>query len=98
MTQTVKSRWIYSGWKIRLLDKPLVLNRIFFNIRVLAADQTNDYRLYISLGDPRFYSFFTIDRQIPYFEVKGEGIFQGDIWVQNVSTSDLFITVSEILV
>ena len=98
MVQTVKSRWIYSGWKIRLLDKPLVLNRIFFSVGVLAADQTNDYKLYISLGDPRFYSFFTIGRQVPYFEVKGEGIFQGDIWVKNVSTIDLLFVMSEILI
>jgi len=97
MTQTARSQWIYSGWKIRLLDKPQVLNRIFFNVKVL-TDPTNDYRVYLSLGDPRFFSYYTLSRQVPYFEAKGEGIFQGDIWIQNVSTVDLLLTMTEILV
>ena len=97
MAQTVRSQWIYSGWKIRLLNKPQVLNRIFFTVKVL-ADSTNDFRLYLSLGDPGFFSYYTLGRQVPYFEAKGEGIFQGDIWVQNVSTVDLLVTMAEILV
>ena len=97
MTQTVRSQWVYSGWKIRLLNKPLVLNRIFFTVKVL-TDPTIDYKLYISLGDPGFSSYFTLNGQVPYFEAKGEGIFQGDIWAQNVSAADLLVSVSEILV
>ena len=97
MTQTVKSQWVSSGWIVHLIDKPLVLNRIFFSVKVL-TDLTADYRSYISLGDPRFYSYYTIGRSVPFFEAKGEGIFQGDIWVKNVSTSDLLFVMTEILV
>ena len=97
MTQTVKSQWVPSGWNLRLIDKPTVLNRIFVSVKVL-TDPTNDYRVYLSLGDPGFFSYYTLSRQVPYFEAKGEGIFQGDIWIQNVSTVDLLLTMTEILV
>ena len=97
MAQTVKSKWIPSGWIFRLIDKPLVLNRIFFSVKVL-TDQTADFRSYISLGDPRFYSYYTIGRSVPFFEAKGEGIFQGDIWVENTSPSDLIFVTMETLV
>jgi len=97
MTQTVQSRWVYSGWIVRLLDKPLVLNRIFYSVKVL-FDPATDYRSYISLGDPKFSSYYTFGRPVSSFEAKGEGIFQGDIWAQNVSTSDLLFVTSEILV
>ena len=97
MVQTVRSQWIPSGWKIRLLDKPLVLNRIFVSVKVL-TDPTNDYRIYLSLGDPGFFSYYVISKRVPYFEAKGDGIFQGDIWIQNVSTVDLLLTMTEILV
>ena len=97
MVQTVRSQWIPSGWKIRLLDKPLVLNRIFVSVKVL-TDPTNDYRIYLSLGDPGFFSYYALSRRVPYFEAKGEGIFQGDIWAQNVSAADLLVSMSEILV
>ena len=80
-----------------MIDKPLVLNRIFFSVKVL-TDQTADFRSYISLGDPRFDSYYTIGRSVPFFEAKGEGIFQGDIWVKNVSTIDLLFVMTEILI
>ena len=97
MTQTVKSQWVFSGWVLRLINKPLVLNRIFFSVKVL-TDSTTDYRAYISLGDPRFSSYYALGRSVPFFEAKGEGIFQGDVWVQNVSTADLLFVMTEILV
>ena len=97
MAQTVKSQWVSSGWTTRLLNKPLVLNRIFFSVKVV-TDATTDYRSYISLGDPTFATYYTLDKQVFFFEAKGEGIFQGDIWAQNVSTSDLLFVTSEILV
>ena len=97
MAQTVKSQWIPSGWIIRLIDKPLVLNRIFFSVKVL-TEQTADFRAYISLGDPRFYSYYTFGRSVPFFEARGEGIFQEDIWAKNVSTIDLLFVMSEILI
>ena len=97
MAQTVKSQWIPSGWSIRLLNKPLVLKRIFFSVKAV-IDGTTDYRTYISLGDPTFATYYTLDKQVFFFEAKGEGIFQGAIWIQNVSTTDLLFVVTEILV
>jgi len=97
MVQTVKSRMVYSGWKVCLLEKPLVLNRIFFNITVL-FDATMDCQARMSLGDPRFSTYYTLNNQVFYFEARGEGIFQGDVWVENVSPSDLLFVRSEILV
>ena len=79
-----------------MIDKPLVLNRIFFSVKVL-TDQTADFRAYISLGDPRFYSYYTVGRSVPFFEARGEEIFQEDIWAKNVSTIDLLFVMSEIL-
>jgi len=97
MTQTVKSQWIPSGWIIRILEKPRVSSRIFFSVKVV-VDTTTDYRSYISLGDPKFSAYYTLNKQVSFFETKGEGIFQGDVWVQNVSTADLLFVVSEILI
>ena len=97
MTQTVKSQWVPSGWIIRVLEKPRVSNRIFFSVKVV-VDTTTDYRSYISLGDPKFSTYYTLNKQVSFFETKGEGIFQGDVWVQNVSTADLLFVVSEILI
>ena len=97
MTQTVKSIWAYSGWKVLLFEKPLVLKRIFYSVKVI-ADPTTDYRSYISLGDPRFHSYYTLGGSVSFFEVKGEGIFQGDVWAQNVSSPELLFVVTEVLV
>ena len=97
MVQTVKSRWVYSGWRLCLLPKPLVLNRIFFSVKV-PFDATMDCRAHISLGDPKFFTYYTLNKQVFFFEAKGEGIFQGDVWVENVSTPDLQFVTSEILV
>ena len=96
MAQTVKSQWVPSGWIIRILNKPRVLNRIFFSVKVL--DPATDYRSQISLGDPSFSSYYILDGAARYFEAKGEGIFQGDIWVRNVSGVNLLYSVSEILI
>ena len=97
MAQTVKSQWIPSGCIIRLLNKPHVSSRIFFSVKVV-ADATMDYRSYISFGDPRFATYYALDKQVFFFEAKGEGIFQGAIWIKNVSTTDLLFVITEILV
>jgi len=97
MAQTVKSQRVPSGWIVRLLNKPLVLNRIFFSVKMI-ADTTTDYKSYISLGDPTFTSYYILDKHVFFFEAKGEGIFQGVIWVQNASTVDLLFDATEILV
>ena len=97
MAQTLKTQWVYSGWKAVLLEKPLASRRIFFGIRVL-TDLSMGHRSHISFGDPAFSSYYTLDGPVQRLEAKGEGIFQGDIWVQNISPSDLIFVTMETLV
>ena len=97
MVQTVISKTILAGQKKILLEKPHVLQRIFFSIRAL-ADDTTWYKSMMSFGDPLFRSFFVLNGPGKYFEVRGEGIFQGDIWICNLSDQDLEYTATEILV
>ena len=96
MVQTVRSEIILAGHKKIMFEKPLVLCRIFLSIRALAPpDSWAESR--ISFDDPMFYSYYTLAGSSKYFETKGEGIFQGDIWVFNNATGDLSYTLSEIL-
>jgi len=97
MVQTVVSRTILAGDKTILLEKPLVLYRIFFSIRAL-ADQSAWYQSNVSFDDPLFRSFYVLNGPGKYFEAKGEGIFQGNIWGQNASTVNLQYTMTEILI
>ena len=78
------------------LEKPLVLSRIFFGVYAFAP-QTTWHESQISLGDPSFRSYYILGGPVNYFEAKGEGIFQGDIWVCNVSGIDLLYSFTEIL-
>ena len=97
MVQTVRSITILAGQKIILLEKPTVLNRIFFSIQALAPS-TEWHRSKISFDDPLFSSFFVLDGPGKYFEARGVGIFQGDIWGLNASTVSLQYTMTEILI
>ena len=97
MVQTVKSLTVYTGWKVILLDKPLASKRIFFSIKVF-TDPTAGNRSLISFDDPTFASHYILDGNIQELEAKGEGIFQGAIWVQNISSADLLFTMTEILI
>ena len=97
MAQTVKTKTVYTGWKMILLEKPLASRRIFFGIRVV-TDLSMGHRSYISFGDPAFSSYYTLDGPVQQLEAKGEGIFQGAIWVQNISPSDLLFVAMETLV
>jgi len=97
MVQTVKSLWVYSGWKAILFEKPLALRRIFFSIKVL-ADPTTEHRSWISFDDPTFASYYILDGSVPQFEVNGEGIFQGAVWARNVSPINLLFVLTEVLV
>ena len=97
MVQTVRSVLITPWHKRLVIEKPLVLCRIFFSVRAFAP-QTYSFESQISFGDPSFRSYYVLDGSGRYFEAKGEGIFQGDIWVRNVSNVNLLYTVSEILV
>ena len=97
MAQTVRSVLLQPGHKLRLLEKPLVLCRIFFSICAFAP-QTSWHESQISLGDPGFHSYYILGGPVNYFEARGEGIFPGDIWVFNVSSIDLLYSATEILV
>jgi len=97
MVQTIWSETLLPGQKMILLEKPRALCRIFFSIRVL-ADLSTWYQSRVSFDDPLFRSYYVLDGPGKYFEAKGEGIFQGDVWVLNTSDQNLQYTVSEILV
>ena len=97
MVQTVQTVILHAGQQKIFFEKPLVLCRIFFSITVLAPpDVWCESR--VSFDDPMFYSFYTLAGNAKYFEVKGEGIFQGDVWVQNTTEGDVLYTLTEILV
>ena len=97
MAQTLKTKKVYTGWKVILLEKPLASRRIFFSVKVL-TDLSIGHRSHISFGDPTFSSYYTLDGPVQELTAKGEGIFQGNIWAQNISPSDLVFVTTEILV
>ena len=97
MVQTVRTQTIPALCIRCLIEKPRVLHRIFFSICVLRA-HSDWYASKVSFGDPHLSSYYVLDGPYKYFEAKGEGIFQGDVWVGNASTVDLLYSVSEILV
>ena len=97
MVQTVHSVLLAPGHKLLIIEKPLVLCRIFFSVRGFAP-QNYSFESQISFGDPSFRSYYVLDWPARYFEAKGEGIFQGDIWVRNVTDVNLSYSVSEILI
>ena len=96
MVQTIKSETISAGHKKIMFEKPLALRRIFMCIKAVASAEAW-CESWISFGDPMFYSYYIMAGHSKYFEAKGEGIFQGDVWVRNTSGGDVRYTVSEIL-
>ena len=96
MVQRVRSVTILAGEKILMIEKPLALHRIFFSIQAF-ADQTAWLESKISFDDPLFGSFYVLDGSARYFEAKGDDIFQGDIWVYNISGTNLLHSATEIL-
>ena len=97
MVQTIRSEIIHAGCKKIVSEKPLVLRRIFFSITALApADVWCESR--VSFDDPMFYSYYMLAGYSKYFEAKGEGIFQGDMWVLNNTTGNLQYALIEILI
>ena len=97
MVQTVRSEKILVGHKKIIFEKPQVLRRIFISIDELAStDQWCESRL--SFDDPMFYSYFVLKGSNTYLESKGEGIFQGDIWVRNQTNTSIGYTATEILI
>ena len=97
MVQTVHSVLIAPGHKRLVIEKPLVLCRIFFSVRAFASE-VYWYKSEISFGDPLFRSCYVIDGPAKYFEARGEGIFQGDVWVRNLSNVNLLYSATEILI
>ena len=97
MAQTLRTITLSAGDKTILVAKPFVLRRIFVSVRAL-ADEDKWYQTKLSFDDPSFSSFFVLNGPGKYFEAKGEGIFQGNIWGQNTSTVSLQYTLTEILI
>ena len=97
MVQTVRSITILSGEKMMLIEKPRALHRIFFSIQAF-ADMTAWLETKISFDDPQFRSFYVLDGPAKYFQAEGDDIFQGDIWVYNMSDTNLLYSATEILV
>jgi len=97
MAQTLRTITLSAGDKTILVAKPLVLCRIFVSVRAL-ADDAKWYQSKLSFDDPTFTSFFVLNGPGKYFEAKGEGIFQGNIWGQNTSAVSLQYTMTEILI
>ena len=97
MVQTVISKTIFAGQKRILFEKPIVLKRVFFSITAL-ANPDMWYKSAVSFDDPLFISFFVLNGPARHFEARGDGIFQGNVWVSNLSDHDLEYTATEILV
>ena len=97
MAQTLRTITLSAGDKKILVAKPLVLCRIFVSVRAL-ADDAKWYQSKLSFDDPTFTSFFVLNGPGKYFEAKGEGIFQGNIWGINASSVSLQYTMTEILI
>ena len=97
MAQTLRTITLPAGDKTILVAKPLVLRRIFVGVRAL-ADDDKWHQSKLSFGDPSFTSFFVLNGPGKYFEARGDGIFQGNIWGLNASTVSLQYTMTEILI
>ena len=96
MVQIVRTTLMSAGEKKILFEKPLVLCRIFFSIRVMARPDMW-YETRISFNGPKFGSFYMINGPEKYFEAKGADIYQGNIWVYNTSEVALTYALTEIL-
>jgi len=96
MVQTVRSINVLAGEKKIIIEKPRVLHRVFFSVQAF-ADQTAWHESKISFDDPQFLSFYALDGPARYFGARGEDIFQGNIWVFNLSTINLLYSATEIL-
>ena len=97
MVQTVNSVILFPGQQKIFCEKPLALCRIFFKISALLP-LTANYGSRISFDDPTFYAYYLLLGPVISFEAKGEGIFQGNVWVRNVSAINITYSTTEILV
>jgi len=97
MVQRVKSIRLPSGHMGLFLERPHVLSRIFFKI-IAILPMTVNYESRISFDDPLFSDYYTFLGTNTYLEAEGDGIFQGNIFVSNVSTVNILYSVMETLV
>jgi len=96
MVQTVCTKLLLVGEKAIILEKPNILHRIFFSIRVVAGEAAwRDTKL--SFDDPAFLSYYSLNGSRKSLEARGADIFQGNIWVMNQSEVGLLFTATEIL-
>ena len=96
MVQTVRTLEILTGEKVILLEKPHILQRIFFSVMVLTG-ATYSFDSKMSFDDPLFHSFYTLNGPHKFFKASGPDIFQGNVWVFNNSNTNLVYTATEIL-
>ena len=96
MVQTVSSIKVLAGEKKIVIEKPRKLHRVFFSIQRV-SDQTSWNATRISFDDPLCRSFFTLNGAVNFFKAEGVDIFQGNVWVFNVSDADFWYNVTEIL-
>ena len=97
MSQNVISTTIPASKQILLFEKPGVLRRIFFGITAMLNDSVWRQSR-VSFDGPKFYTFYVIDGPAKHFELKGDGLPQGDIWVRNASDIDIYYTATETLI
>ena len=97
MVQTVKTVKLQPGERTLFLEKPHVLCRIYFKIAALLS-LGQGYKSNISFDDPLFQDYYLLLLSNTYLEAKGEGIFQGNIWVRNQSSISIDYAATEILV
>ena len=96
MVQTVCTISVSTGEKKIILEKPRRLRRIFFSIKIIAPSEPM-CKTMLSFGDPRFTFYYILAGAVKYFESEGADIFQGNVWIKNVSGGDLEYSASEIL-
>ena len=96
MVQTIRTITIQAGQKKIVFEKPRVLARIFFSV-VTTADKTVWHKTKISFDDPQFCFFYMLDGNITKFEAEGQDIFQGNIWMLNLTDTLQFYSLTEIL-
>ena len=96
MVQTIRTISVAPLQKEKAAETPHSLHRIFFSVRVVVGVNTW-YPSKISFDDPSFASFYLLAGTERYFDMWGEDIFQGDIWLKNESELSLWYAISEIL-
>ena len=96
MVQTICTVSVLAGEKKIILEKPHRLQRIFFSVQIVAPPEPMCKTMF-SFDDPRFTFYYILAGAVKYFKSEGADIFQGNVWIKNVSGGDLEYSASEIL-